>query len=78
MSNFTYEVKEHLTTLTSSKGYTLEVNRINYGGAEDKIDIRRWDKRVPEAPKMMKGITLKQSEYELLQEFILQQATKGE
>lgn len=78
MSNFTYEVKEHITTITDSKGYTLEVNLINFGGAEDKIDIRRWDKRVPQAPKMMKGITMKQSEYELLKEFIIQQVTKGE
>lgn len=76
MSNFTYEIKEHIVTLTESKGYTLEINVINYGGVEDKVDIRRWDKRAPEAPKMMKGITLKKEEFALLEEFIINKATK--
>lgn len=69
MSEFNYQIVKQLAVLKESKGYTLEVNVIDYGRNANKYDIRRWDRRNEEAPKMLKGITLTKEEFELLQDF---------
>lgn len=67
MSEFNYHIAKHIATIKENKGYTLEINLIDYGRGELKYDIRRWDKRM-EVPKMLKGITLTAEEYNLLQD----------
>ena len=68
---FTYEITEHLGNLsTSASGdFTMEVNRISYGGAAPKIDIRKWDRRTG-GKRMLKGVTLTAEEWSALKELI--------
>lgn len=56
MSEFKFEIVEHLLTLSESdKGWTKELNRVSFNGAEPKFDIRSWS---PDHSKMGKGVTL--------------------
>lgn len=54
---FSYEILEHIATLSesSSGAFALELNRIKYGSAAPKLDLRIWDK---ENGKMLRGVTL--------------------
>ncbi|PZO93478.1 YdbC family protein [Streptococcus halichoeri] len=64
MSEFTFSIEEHLLTLSESeKGWTKELNRVSFNGAEPKWDIRSWS---PDHAKMGKGITLTNDEFEQL------------
>ncbi len=47
----------------SSKGWTKELNKVSWNGAEPKYDIRDWS---PDHEKMGKGITLTDEEVEKL------------
>ncbi len=47
----------------SSKGWTKELNKVSWNGAEPKYDIRDWS---PDHEKMGKGITLTDDEAEIL------------
>ena len=52
MSEFKFEIVEHLLTLSESdKGWTKELNRVSFNGAEPKFDIRSWS---PDHSKMVK------------------------
>lgn len=66
---FNYKVQQHLATLEEHKGYSLELNIIDYGRGEPKYDLRRWDRRDEENPKMLKGITLNACDYEALKNY---------
>lgn len=59
MSDFQYEIKDHIATLSKSGNYAKEVNLISYRGGDPVIDIRKWDK---ESEKMLKGVTLTKAE----------------
>jgi len=60
MSEFKFEIVEHLLTLSESdKGWTKELNRVSFNGAEPKFDIRSWS---PDHSKMGKGVTLSEEE----------------
>lgn len=64
MSEFTFSIEEHLLTLSESeKGWTKELNRVSFNGAEPKWDIRSWSS---DHAKMGKGITLTNDEFEQL------------
>ncbi|MCD3491214.1 YdbC family protein [Streptococcus equi] len=66
MSEFTFKIEEHLLTLSESdKGWTKELNRVSFNGAEPKWDIRTWS---PDHTKMGKGITLTNEE---LRQFLM-------
>lgn len=61
MSEFTFEIKEKLLVLSENdKGWTKELNRVSFNGAEPKFDIRMWS---PDHTKMGKGITLSNEEF---------------
>ena len=56
MAEFTFEIVEELLVLSENdKGWTKELNRVSFNGAEPKFDIRTWS---PDHTKMGKGITL--------------------
>lgn len=64
MAEFTFEIEEHLLTLsTSENGWTKELNRVSYNGAEAKWDIRSWN---PDHTKMGKGVTLTNDEFKTI------------
>ena len=55
MAEFTFEIEEHLLTLSENeKGWTKEINRVSFNGASAKFDIRSWS---PDHTKMGKGIS---------------------
>lgn len=54
MSEFNYEVKEHVAVLSENEsGYSIQVNVVSYNGRKPKLDIRTWREG-----KMLKGICL--------------------
>lgn len=63
---FSYEVTEEIAVLsTSAKGWTKEINKVSYNGANPKFDIRDW---APERASMGKGVTLTEDEAKSLYE----------
>ncbi|MET3558886.1 hypothetical protein ABID29_002014 [Streptococcus rupicaprae] len=66
MAEFTFEIVEKLLVLSENdKGWTKELNRVSFNGAEPKYDIRAWS---PDHTKMGKGVTLSNEEFQVLLE----------
>lgn len=66
MAEFTFDIVEKLLVLSENdKGWTKELNRVSFNGAEPKFDIRTWS---PDHSKMGKGITLTNEEFQVLVE----------
>lgn len=66
MAEFKFEIVEKLLVLSENdKGWTKELNRVSFNGAEPKFDIRAWS---PDHTKMGKGITLTNEEFQALVE----------
>ena len=66
MAEVTYEVVEHIATLSTGKtGWTKEVNLVSWNGGEAKGDIREWS---PDHTRMGKGVTLTNQELDVLLE----------
>lgn len=66
MAEFTFEIVEKLLVLSENdKGWTKELNRVSFNGADPKFDIRTWS---PDHSKMGKGITLTNEEFQVLVE----------
>ncbi|MBJ8349179.1 MULTISPECIES: YdbC family protein [Streptococcus] len=64
MSEFSFEIVEHLLVLSENeKGWKKELNRVSYNGATPKYDIRSWNE---DHTKMGKGITLTNEEFDVL------------
>lgn len=63
MSNFVYEIVEHIADLSEGGSWKLELNLISWNNAEPKYDIRNWNE---DRTKMSKGITFNKSEMKLL------------
>lgn len=56
MSDFKFEITEHLGTLSeSARGWTKELNKVSFNDRPAKYDLREWD---PDHQKMSKGVTL--------------------
>lgn len=60
---FSYEIKEHIATISDDGLTSLQVNVISFNGGIDKVDIRRWRDGM-----MLKGITMTKEEFEELKE----------
>ena len=68
MSDFKFEITEHLGTLSeSAKGWTKELNKVSFNDRPAKYDLREWD---PDHPKMSKGVTLNDEEMEILSKIL--------
>ncbi len=64
MSEFKFEIAEHMLTLSENdKGWTKELNRVSFNGADPKFDIRSWN---PDHTKMGKGVTLTNEEFQVI------------
>lgn len=61
---FSFQITEQLKVISTSKsGWTLELNKVSWGGRPAKYDLRSW---APDHQKMGKGITLTDKELEAL------------
>lgn len=61
---FSFQITEQLKVISTSKsGWTLELNKVSWGGRPAKYDLRSW---APDHQKMGKGITLTDEELESL------------
>lgn len=61
---FSFQITEQLKVISTSKsGWTLELNKVSWGGRPAKYDLRSW---APDHQKMGKGITLTEEELEAL------------
>lgn len=68
MSDFKFEITEHLGTLSeSAKGWTKELNKVSFNDRPAKYDLREWD---PDHQKMSKGVTLNEEEMEILSKIL--------
>lgn len=68
MSDFKFEITEHLGTLSeSAKGWTKELNKVSFNDRTAKYDLREWD---PDHQKMSKGVTLNDEEMEILSKIL--------
>ena len=68
MSDFKFEITEHLGTLSdSAKGWTKELNKVSFNDRPAKYDLREWD---PDHQKMSKGVTLNDEEMEILSKIL--------
>lgn len=54
---FDFEITEHIATLSTNAGYSLELNRVAYNGYPAKLDLRKWKDGQP-----LKGVTLSDEE----------------
>ena len=66
-TEFTYEIKKHIATLSGTAGRSCELNVIAFGDAAPKVDIRRWITKDGEK-RMGKGICLSDEEVTLLRD----------
>ena len=68
MSDFKFEITEHLGTLSeSAKGWTKELNKVSFNDRPAKYDLREWDQN---HEKMSKGVTLNDEEMEILSKIL--------
>lgn len=66
--DFSFEITEKLGVLSTAKsGWTLELNKVSWGGRPAKYDIRSW---APEHEKMGKGVTLNDEEFQALKKLV--------
>ena len=59
---FSFEIVQHISTLSNSGTSRVEVNKISFNGKPPKLDIRRWLYSGDERVKMLKGIALDSDE----------------
>ena len=68
MEDFSFEITEKVGVISESKGgWTLELNKVSWGGRPAKYDLRSW---APDHQKMGKGVTLSEEELKKLGEVI--------
>lgn len=61
---FSFQITEKIGVLSTSKaGWSLELNKVSWGGRPAKFDLRSWD---PEHKKMGKGVTFTDEELKSL------------
>lgn len=66
--DFTFEITESLGVISEGKGgWTLELNKVSWGGRPAKYDIRSW---APDHQKMGKGVAFTAEELEKLREIL--------
>jgi len=62
-TEFTYEITEHIATLSIRGAWSMELNKVSWGGRPAVYDLRKWS---PDHSKMSKGVSLTDSEFEAL------------
>lgn len=66
--DFSFQITEKVGEISVCKtGWTLELNKVSWGGRPAKFDLRSWS---PDHQKMGKGVTLTDEEIKKLGEII--------
>ncbi|MCI6481203.1 MAG: YdbC family protein [Treponema porcinum] len=66
--DFSFQITEKVGEISVNKtGWTLELNKVSWGGRPAKFDLRSWS---PDHQKMGKGVTLTDEEIKKLGEII--------
>lgn len=66
--DFSFQITEQIGVLSTAKtGWTLELNKVSWGGRPAKYDLRSWS---PDHAKMGKGVTLSDDEIKALGKII--------
>ena len=66
-SAFEFKIVEEIATLATHGAWTLELNRVSWGGRPATYDLRRW---APDHEKAGKGLTLSEDELHALVEAV--------
>lgn len=65
-NDFSFSIEESIAVISTAKsGWTLELNKVSWGGRPAKYDLRSW---APDHQKMGKGLTLTSEELNLLKD----------
>lgn len=65
---FSYEIQEEIGVISEGKGgWSLQLNKVSWGGRPAKYDLRPW---APDHEKMGKGITLTADELKSIKELL--------
>lgn len=66
-TQFEYEIKQHIATLTEDEGaeYQKQLNIVSWKGAKPSLDLRLW-RITEEGARPLKGLTLSPEEAEKL------------
>ena len=67
MANFTYDIIDHIATLSNRGAWILELNLISWNGRTPTFDLRRWSE---DHSKMSKGTSLTRQELDALAQFL--------
>lgn len=66
--DFSFQITEQIGVISTAKtGWTLELNKVSWGGRPAKYDLRSW---APDHQKMGKGVTLSDDELKALGKLI--------
>ena len=68
MNEFSFEITQHIATLSESGSVKKELNIVSFNGGEPKYDIRSWMRKASGEVKPLRGVTLTESELEALKE----------
>ncbi len=58
---FSFEIVEHIATISQSGSTTKELNRVSFAGADPKYDLRTWQ-NTTNGIRPLKGLTLTDEE----------------
>ena len=67
---FTFDLQQHLATLSDSGKLSTELNIISYSGTEPRYDLRRWRQTRNGEKRMQKGLTMNAEELRKLRDIL--------
>lgn len=67
--DFKYEITEKIAVLSTYGTQSKELNKVSYNGAPAKYDLRVWERQGGNE-RLLKGITLNETELKALKEAI--------
>lgn len=67
---FTFDLQQHLATLSDSGKLSTELNVISYSDQEPKYDLRRWRYLSSGEKRMQKGLTMNAEELRKLRDVL--------
>ena len=67
---FKFDVVKHISTISESGAYSLELNEISWNDNEPKLDLRRWFTSGDGEKRPQKGITLTADECNVLKQVL--------
>lgn len=67
---FTFDLQQHLATLSDSSKLSTELNIISYSGTAPRYDLRRWRQTRDGEKRMQKGLTMNAEELRKLRDVL--------